>query len=72
MKNILYEAADKALRELITENISYAQQIFDLKEENSKLSRLLETYKSKSDLIIELTTPIDMHTEENKGLKLVK
>lgn len=67
-----YTEIEKMILDFNTQVLSLAQQNQDLRLENERLSRLVAAYKSKSDLIIELTTPIDMHTEENKGLKLVK
>lgn len=40
----------------------------EIEIENKELSRLLETYKSKSDLLIERVRPVDMHLIEG-GLK---
>lgn len=63
----VYTKAAEITKSLYAEIISLLQQIYDLKEENATLKSLLETYKAKADLVIELSAD-----KEVRKLELVK
>lgn len=63
----VYTKAAEIMGDLSAQIISLLQQIYDLKEENATLKSLLETYKAKADLVIELSAD-----KEVRKLELVK
>jgi hypothetical protein len=53
-----WEEVEKMIIEMNTTILSISQRGKDLEIENERLKRLVETYKAKSELIIELTDPL--------------
>lgn len=62
-----YTEIEKMILDFNMQVLSLAQQNQDLKIENATLKSLLETYKAKADLVIELSAD-----KEVRKLELVK